>query len=237
MNMDRFAEVPSPSEKPANAETYKNVIHGLVASSRTINRLMRQLGPELTPDTDASELADIARGASKLPAEHPLDTLLPHQRTPDIRAMSNVYSRLESEVTSGDLTTEALSKLSDYAHAYGDYRLAVLDAAIAESREGKSSPSTQAYERKHKILGRVLSNIQYEGNDDALREACMVLQNAFTDLIKGQASTRLLDEGKNLDPMLYDPTIQRLTEGDIRNASYQYGLIVDALLPKNPPQS
>jgi hypothetical protein len=216
-------------KEPPNAFLYKQIITGIVKNSKSTDAVMRQLGPELTPEMSQRDVLDTALNASIGLDRHPSDTLQPSEKTFDVIALMNAYSSLEASRTIlHPLDREAFDK---YLTNYGEYRLALLDNVLAKSRNdmGRASQCAQ----KQADLERLLITLRSQGEDrEKLNRAQQDIVDEFTNLIKGQIETRLQSIGKNDDPGLHDPTFVRLTEDDIRYASYQYALIVDALVRK-----
>lgn len=220
---------------PPNKALYDGVVNKLSANSRHNDNVMRQLRHELTTDMTPQDMINVAIAGETGAPIRPLDTLSREQNTPDVRAMINIFSQIES--TRSRLPPDDLISYTEYAYLYENYRMLVLDANLTLAREGQSQQYL-ALKKQYDELGVKLHEIQYKNTEGtALRTEIPTLHKVYTSLIEGQAEARLNKIGKSSDPLLYDPTIKRVTEADIRSASYQYRLIIGALLPKSNPPS
>lgn len=219
----------NPEGGPPNADLYKEIIKDLEVHSRGVDQVRRELKSELTPDMTPPDILETAVAGAKGVPLNPIDSLPQDKKTPDIRMMINVYSRLES--TRSLLTTEDKAILGDYARKYGRYRIQVLEAHLLQARE-EQPQNALTLKQEYSETGKQLYEIEKQAiNEEAMKMASQDVHRAYVDLIEGQATARLRKIGKNLDPLLYDPTIERVTEGDIRAAAYQYDLIVNSLFP------
>lgn len=214
---------------PPQAALYDQIARDLAANSRSENQFMREVGPELTSDMSSSDIGDVAMVGISSVSLHPLDALASEEKTTDVMAMVRAHATLES--TARNLQKGDAQALADYARVYGTYRLTVLNRFLTGVSEVNSERYSSLQEEEKKETGQFYEIKQRAQNVGVLREACSTIVQVYTDLVQGQVAARLNKIGKDIDPELHDPTIERLTENDIRNAGYQYNLIIGTVLP------
>ncbi|MDP2630562.1 MAG: hypothetical protein Q8P56_04090 [Candidatus Uhrbacteria bacterium] len=227
-----MALTPEPkNEVPSikNAQLYQQVADGLSGYSRSRKPIMRQLTPELPADMSTSEIVKTAIDASKgLSRRHPSEWLHGEEKTQDIMAMINVYGSLQNLLET--ILPHDREVLKDYAKLYGAYRMAYLEFVLEQARSGDVSKRTHNLREVQTAIGSALYSLDKKAEDPkGFREKSSEIEQGYIRLIEGQIDARLRSQGKSLDTMLMDPTIERLTEGDIRAATYQYDLIISAL--------
>lgn len=212
-----------------NAQLYQQVADGLRGYSQSFKPIMRQLAPELPRDMSPSEVVETAMDASKgLRGRHPSEWLHGAEKTSDIMALINVFNSLHNVLEV--VLPHDRELLKNYVKQYGEYRAKCLEFVLEQARSGDASEKTRALLEEQTVAGKELYSLDKKAEDPKnFREKCDAIQKGYIRLIEGQIDARLRSQGKSSDPLLMDPTIVRLTEGDLRAAAYQYDLIISAL--------
>ncbi len=227
-----MALTPEPGndvQSISSAQLYQQVADGLSSYFHSVKPIMRQLAPELPRDMSQSDLVQTAIDASRgVRGRHPSEWLHGDEKTPDIMALINVCDSLNSLLET--ILPHDRELLKEYARSYGAYRLACLEYFLEQKRSGDASEKTRTLLQEQTAIGKELNSLDNKAEDPKdFRNKSNLFGQGYKRLIEGQIDTRLRAGGKSLDTLLMDPTIDRLTEGDIRAAAYQYDLILTAL--------